>query len=153
MTADHPSSQECVFCVAAASGGPDLGTLTLAVTPGCVVLLNRYPYTNGHVMIAPREHESRLYQSGEEALSELMQITARAQRQLEQEYRCDGFNIGMNFGQAGGAGIADHYHVHVVPRWNGDSNFMGVTGSTRIVPEELDVTWKKLVPLFEDLEG
>lgn len=149
MTSEK-SDEDCIFCRAARSG-PSLETLTLATTDDSVVMMNRYPYTNGHVMIAPVAHESRLYETSDGRLSELIRLTAHVQRLLSDEYRCDGFNIGMNFGEAAGAGVADHYHIHVVPRWNGDSNFMGVTASTRIVPEDLEVTWNKLRKRLEGL--
>ena len=145
---DRP--QGCIFCVAAVSD--DLrGTLTLLRTADAVVMLNRYPYTNGHVMVAPVAHEARLFDSTDRSLRALIRWTAEAQRVLSDVYHPDGFNIGMNFGSVAGAGFADHYHVHIVPRWSGDSNFMTVTAQTRLVPEELDVTYDKLAPHFEQL--
>jgi ATP adenylyltransferase len=114
-------------------------------------MLNRYPYTNGHVMVAPVAHEARLFDSSDGALRSLIRLTAEAQRILSDVYHPDGFNIGMNFGRVAGAGFADHYHVHVVPRWGGDVNFMTVTAKTRIVPEELDVTFDKLRASFADV--
>ena len=141
-------AQECIFC-AAAERGVSVDTLTLARTDSVVVMMNRYPYTNGHLMVAPVGHEARLYETDASVLSELMTVTARTQRLLADHYNADGFNIGMNFGEAAGAGVADHYHIHVVPRWSGDSNFMSVTAGTRIVPEDLEETWKRLRPAFE----
>jgi ATP adenylyltransferase len=138
--------------VAAASD--DLrATLTLLRTEEAVVMLNRYPYTNGHLMVAPIAHESRLFDSSDRSLRSLIRLTAEAQRILSDVYRPDGFNVGMNFGSVAGAGFADHYHVHVVPRWSGDTNFMSVTAETRLVPEDLDVTLDKLTPLFRELRG
>ena len=101
-------------------------------------MLNRYPYTNGHLMVAPIAHEARLFDSADRSLRALIRLTAEAQRILSDVYRPDGFNVGMNFGQVAGAGVADHYHLHIVPRWGGDSNFMTVTARTRLVPEELE---------------
>lgn len=147
MTAPKTDDSGCVFCRAAESSDP-ASTLTLYADAQLVVLLNRFPYTNGHIMIAPRAHVSRLFDSQAESLSAIMLAAAEAQRILSETYRPDGFNIGMNFGQAAGAGIADHYHVHVVPRWSGDSNFMSVTAETRMIPEDLDVTWARLRPKF-----
>jgi ATP adenylyltransferase len=142
------TASACIFCVAAES--PDhRQTLTLQRNERVLVMLNRYPYTNGHVMIAPVAHEARLFDSSPASLSDIMRVTAETQRILSDVYQPDGFNIGMNFGSAAGAGVADHYHVHVVPRWSGDSNFMSVTSRTRIVPEELDVTYDKLLPYFQ----
>lgn len=112
------------------------------------VLLNRYPYTNGHLMVAPYGHEGWLSSSNAETLKELIETIARAEKILVSAYRTDGLNVGINFGSAAGAGVADHYHVHVVPRWNGDTNFMTVTAGTRVVPEEPAVTLARLKPLF-----
>ena len=143
--ADAPNG--CIFCLAADS--PDRQTLTLHRDARALVMLNRYPYTNGHLMVAPIAHQARLFDSGVEALADLIRLTAEAQRILSDVYHPDGFNIGMNFGQVAGAGIADHYHMHIVPRWGGDSNFMTVTAATRLVPEALDTTYDKLRPFFE----
>jgi len=137
----------CIFCDAAASKAPRK-TLTLYRNDQALVMLNRYPYTNGHLMVAPIAHEARLFDSAPAGLHALIRLTSEAQRILSDVYRPDGFNVGMNFGQVAGAGVADHYHMHVVPRWGGDSNFMTVTASTRLVPEELDVTFDKLQPQF-----
>ena len=141
---------ECIFCVAAKTKNTR-STLTLYRDSDALVMLNRYPYTNGHLMVAPIAHEARLYQSTDESLRALIRLTAESQRILSDVYRPDGFNVGMNFGQVAGAGVADHYHMHVVPRWGGDSNFMTVTAKTRIVPEELHTTFDKLSPLFQKI--
>jgi ATP adenylyltransferase len=137
----------CIFCEAADSA--DEGA-SLVVFRGkrVFVLLNRYPYTNGHVMVAPYSHDPWLSSSDAETLSELIATIARAERVLVSAYRTDGLNVGINFGSAAGAGVAGHYHVHVVPRWNGDTNFMTVTAGLRVVPEELEVTLARLRPLF-----
>lgn len=142
--------QECIFCVAAKTKKLR-ETLTLWRNDQALVMLNRYPYTNGHVMVAPIAHESRLFDSSDSSLRALIGLTAEAQRILSDVYHPDGFNVGMNFGSVAGAGIADHYHMHIVPRWGGDSNFMTVTARTRLVPEELDVTYDKLLPHFKKL--
>ena len=137
----------CIFCEAAASGDDDA---SLVVHRGRRVfaLLNRFPYTNGHVMVAPFAHEAWLSESSAETLSELIALVARTQAILVAEYRTDGLNVGVNFGSAAGAGIAGHYHVHAVPRWAGDTNFMTVAGNVRVVPEELSVTRRRLAALF-----
>jgi ATP adenylyltransferase len=140
----------CIFCTAAQSDDAR-GTLTLFRSKDALVMLNRYPYTNGHLMVAPVAHEARLFESADNSLKALIRLTAEAQRILSDVYRPDGFNVGMNFGQVAGAGVADHYHMHVVPRWGGDANFMTVTARTRLVPEELDVTFDKLRVHFERL--
>jgi ATP adenylyltransferase len=137
----------CIFCDAAASGDDDT---SLVIHRGrfVFVLLNRYPYTNGHVMVAPYRHDAWLSESSSDTREELVATLARAERILVETYRTDGLNIGVNFGSAAGAGIAGHYHVHVVPRWNGDTNFMTVTGDVRVVPEDLLETRRRLAPLF-----
>jgi ATP adenylyltransferase len=148
-----PKSEQpagCIFCIAATSGN-DRETLTIYRGERTLVMLNKYPYTNGHVMVAPIAHEALLMQSSDASLRALIRLTAEAQRILSEVYRPDGFNIGMNFGQIAGAGVADHYHMHVVPRWSGDANFMTVTARTRLVPEDLDATFDKLRPHFSKL--
>jgi len=147
---DSPSG--CIFCNAARSEDTR-ATLTVYRSAHALVMLNRYPYTNGHLMVAPIEHEARLFDSKDASLHSLIRLTAEAQRILSDVYHPDGFNVGMNFGQVAGAGVADHYHLHIVPRWSGDSNFMTVTAQTRLVPEELDVTYDKLVPHFAQIRG
>ncbi|HEY2094304.1 MAG TPA: HIT domain-containing protein [Thermoanaerobaculia bacterium] len=138
----------CIFCIAA--GDSDRrDTLTLFRGGQALVMMNRYPYTNGHLMVAPLAHEARLFESSDGSLHSLIRLTAEAQRILSDVYKPDGFNIGMNFGQIAGAGFADHYHVHIVPRWGGDTNFMSVTSETRLVPEDLGVTFDKLLPHFD----
>ena len=141
------SDNRCFFCEAAASENDDE---TLVVHRGrrVFVILNRYPYTNGHIMVVPYAHEARLSNSSEETLHELVSTVARAEEILTSAYRTDGLNVGINFGSAAGAGLADHYHVHVVPRWKGDTNFMTVTGDVRVVPEEPAATLARLRPLF-----
>ncbi len=141
-------STGCIFCEAAASTNEEE---SLIVHRGRRVftLLNRYPYTNGHLMVAPYEHRSRLSQSDAETLTELIATVARGEKILSEVYRTDGLNVGLNLGSAAGAGVEDHYHVHIVPRWSGDTNFMTVAGGVRVVPEELAVTRRRLAPLFE----
>jgi len=148
-----PKSEQpagCIFCIAAATTTPR-DALTLFRDDQALVMLNRYPYTKCHLMVAPIAHEARLFDSTDSSLRALIRLTAEAQRILSDVYHPDGFNVGMNFGQVAGAGVADHYHLHIVPRWNGDSNFMTVTARTRLVPEELDVTFGKLLPHFETI--
>jgi ATP adenylyltransferase len=141
-------SKGCIFCEAAASTNEEE---SLIVHRGrrVFVLLNRYPYTNGHLMVAPYDHLSRPSQSDADTLTELMATVARGEKILSETYRTDGLNIGANLGSAAGAGVEDHYHVHLVPRWSGDTNFMTVAGGVRVVPEDLLVTRRRLAPLFE----
>src|SRR5258708_38419317 len=151
LTAPKPDVPAgCIFCTAAIHDDTRK-TLTLSRNARALVMLNRYPYTNGHLMVAPAAHEARLFDSTDDSLASLIRLTAESQRILSDVYRPDGFNIGMNFGVTAGAGVADHYHLHIVPRWSGDSNFMTVTAQTRLVPEELDVTFDKLRPHFSEM--
>jgi ATP adenylyltransferase len=108
------------------------------------ILLNLFPYTSGHLMIVPYEHQASLAAIDEATTTEMMELAKRAQNALEAEYHPDGFNIGMNLGRSAGAGIADHLHMHVVPRWSGDANFVSVVGETRVLPEDLTTTCEKL---------
>jgi ATP adenylyltransferase len=140
-------SKGCIFCEAAGSRS-DEGSLVVHRGRSVFVLLNRYPYTNGHIMVAPYGHEAWLSQSSVETLSELIRTVALAERILVETYRTDGLNVGINFGSAGGAGVTDHYHIHVVPRWEGDTNFMTVIGDARIIPEDLHDTRRRLEALF-----
>lgn len=139
----------CIFCEAAASHDDDQ---SLVVHRGkrVFVLLNRYPYTNGHIMVAPLAHEAWFSDSGAETLAELITTVANAQKLLVAEFRTDGLNVGVNFGAAAGAGVPGHYHVHVVPRWAGDTNFMTVAAGVRVVPEDLATTRERLAALFSE---
>ena len=112
------------------------------------VLLNLYPYTSGHVMIAPYRHIGELSQADDATWAELAALTRKAEQALQSAYKPDGINLGMNLGKSAGAGIADHIHMHVLPRWHADSNFMSVIGETRVLPESLADTYRKLKPLF-----
>ncbi len=112
------------------------------------ILLNLFPYTSGHLMIVPYQHQSSLAAVGADTTTEMIELAKRAQVALEAEYRPDGFNIGMNLGRSAGAGVADHLHLHVVPRWTGDANFVSIVGETRVLPEDLAVTAIKLKKRF-----
>jgi ATP adenylyltransferase len=146
------SGNGCFFCDAARSED-DSDTLVVDRGRKVFVILNRYPYTNGHVMVAPLAHDARLSDSSDETRHELISTVARAERILTEAYKTDGLNVGINFGSAAGAGVADHYHVHIVPRWRGDTNFMTVTGHVRVVPEENAATLARLRPLFAKERG
>jgi ATP adenylyltransferase len=115
----------------------------------CFVCLNAYPYSTGHVMIVPYRHLSSLAAVPADDANELMQLAQRTEVVLRDAYKPGGLNMGLNLGEAAGAGIADHIHLHVLPRWIGDTNFMTVTAETRVLPETLDVSWGKLRPLFK----
>ena len=124
--------------------------MTVARTERAFALLNRFPYTSGHTMVAPVAHVADFAQLDAATLAEMMGLAQRVVRALERAYRPHGFNLGFNLGEAAGAGIADHMHMHVVPRWRGDTNFMSTTGETRVLPEELDATYAKLRGALED---
>jgi len=112
------------------------------------ILLNLFPYTSGHLMIVPYEHQAELAALTTATTTEIMELAKRAQIALQVEYKPDGFNIGMNLGHSAGAGVADHLHLHVVPRWTGDANFVSIIGETRVLPEDLSVTCNKLKQHF-----
>ena len=137
----------CVFC-RAARGGADRATLVVARGRTHFVILNKYPYNNGHLMIVPRAHLASPAKSDPEALTEMMTLAVRCEVALRAAYRPSGINLGMNLGRAAGAGIEGHYHLHVVPRWDGDTNFMTVVHDTRVVPEALGTTWRRLRALL-----
>lgn len=115
------------------------------------IILNRYPYNNGHLMIIPYQHTSKLSSLTSETQIEMFHLTTLATEVLTNVSCPDGFNIGMNIGRTAGAGIAEHIHMHVVPRWNGDNNFMPVIGNTRVLPESLERTWEKLHKAFSEI--
>ena len=114
------------------------------------VILNLYPYNSGHLMIVPNRHVASLAELSPEERAEVMDLTARAEVAVTEVYRPQGLNIGVNLGKAAGAGIADHLHVHVVPRWTGDTNFMSVVGNVRVLPEEVPASVERLRPVFDD---
>jgi ATP adenylyltransferase len=144
----------CFLCEAVAASTPEEERSRLVVHRGkrVFVILNRYPYTNGHVMVAPNAHAALLSDSDPGTREELIHTVARAETILKGAYSADGLNVGINFGSAAGAGLADHYHVHVLPRWKGDTNFMTVAGDVRVVPETPEQTLDRLRPLFASEE-
>jgi ATP adenylyltransferase len=133
----------CIFCDAWATAD-DRGQLVLTRGEHAYLILNAYPYASGHLMIALRRHLGAVTEARVDELAEAMALVQRAVAALGAEYRPDGYNIGINQGAEAGAGIADHLHIHVVPRWRGDGNFMAVVGETRVLPEALDRTWERL---------
>jgi ATP adenylyltransferase len=138
----------CVFCEALK------GTeASLVVFRGrsCYVILNKFPYNNGHLLVVPNRHIATLAEATSEELSEMMELARRSEVAIREAYSPHGLNLGINLGKPAGAGILNHLHFHVVPRWNGDTNFMTVVGGTRVLPEELSVTAERLRPLFERL--
>jgi ATP adenylyltransferase len=132
-----------LFCAKAASSD-DRANLVVLRGEHNFVLLNLYPYTSGHLMIAPYAHVASLQDADPAALEEMMRLARRADTALRQLYKPDGMNLGMNLGACAGAGVAGHIHMHVLPRWCGDSSFMTTVSETRVLPEELSVTWARL---------
>ena len=141
--ADPTKDEGCVFCAALAAKD-DAKTLIVFRGHKNFIILNRYPYTSGHVMVVPYVHSADLAACDAETASELMALAQRSQAALEKTYHPQGYNLGMNLGKAAGAGVTHHLHMHVLPRWSGDSNFMTVVGETRVEPEDLDTTYEKL---------
>ncbi len=137
----------CVFCRKIAAD--DAEEHVLFRGRRCFVMLNRYPYSNGHLMVVPYVHVSSLELLDDATLQELFQIVRRAQAVLREALHPQGFNIGINEGHAAGAGIEEHIHVHIVPRWDGDANYLTVIGETRVLPELLGQTYELLRPLFD----
>jgi ATP adenylyltransferase len=133
----------CVFC-SIAGREDDENTFILHRAGRNFVVLNIYPYTSGHLMIVPFEHTADFAALAKETSDELMDLAKRAQALLQETYHPHGFNLGMNLGGAAGAGVSDHLHLHVLPRWSGDANFMTTVGETRVIPEDLRATYERL---------
>jgi ATP adenylyltransferase len=133
----------CVFCEMA-KGNDDERTLIVYRGAQCFVVLNRYPYTPGHVMIVPYSHIDELQKLPRDAANEMIGLSQKMETILRELYHPDGINLGMNIGKAAGAGIAGHIHMHVLPRWVADANFMSVVGETRVLPETLEMTWERI---------
>jgi ATP adenylyltransferase len=141
-------SGECFLCAIPAEHD-DRANLLLLRGAGAYVLMNLYPYNNGHLLIAPYLHHGDLATLEPGIAAEVMTLTQRSVDVLQRAYRPDAFNVGMNLGQAAGAGAPDHLHMHAVPRWNGDTSFMPVLGDTKVLPETLEETYERLRPLFQ----
>src|SRR5271155_3190176 len=133
----------CIFCDAVAAGD-DARTHIVFRGEKCFIILNRYPYTSGHVMVVPYAHVAELQLCDAETTTEMMEQTKRMETALGALYKPDGMNLGMNLGKAAGAGVTGHLHLHLLPRWFGDTNFMTVVGETRVHPEDLAITYQRL---------
>jgi ATP adenylyltransferase len=142
------SDDRCIFC---ASADPSRDDLVLIRTAACYAILNLYPYNNGHLMIVPNRHVASLSVTTVAEQADLMRLTRHAEMALTEAYSPQGINIGINLGRPAGAGVLDHLHIHLVPRWNGDTNFMTAIGNTRVLPEDLSATAAKLRPIFQRL--
>src|SRR6185437_1218081 len=140
--------EECIFCPAATDTAHDQARLVVYRGARNLIMLNRFPYTSGHVMVVPYEHAATLEDLPDETLVELIRLARTAEKQLRAIYRPDGLNLGLNIGRSAGAGIAGHVHLHALPRWTGDTSFMTSVGETRVLPEDLGTTWERLRRAF-----
>ena len=145
-------AEGCIFCVTPA-GGTDEERLVLYRAESAFIIMNAFPYNPGHLMVAPYRHTADMYDLDDGELLELSRLVRYSVGLLNAEMSPDGFNLGVNLGRTAGAGIVDHVHWHVVPRWNGDTNFMPVIGETKVLPESLDETYAKLKRRVESGEG
>jgi len=138
----------CVFCAMLESAGDDESKFILHRAAHNFIVLNIYPYISGHLMIVPYAHLAEIASAPKEVTDEMMDLTKRSQTILREVYHPHGFNLGMNLGRAAGAGVAGHFHMHIMPRWTGDANFMSTIGETRVIPEDLTTTYRKLKDKF-----
>ena len=147
---NHKDEEGCVFCEA--QDMPD-GPVNLILYRGqqTFVILNRYPYTSGHLMVVPYIHTAALQGLEPQARAEMMELATQIMSMLSKEYHAQGFNVGINIGEAAGAGITEHVHLHVVPRWTGDTNFMSSLGETRVLPETLEDTYQRLKSTWKQM--
>lgn len=143
----------CIFCRAAADPDHDKDHFVVYRGAHNLIMLNRFPYTSGHIMVVPYEHVSTIEDLPDETLVELIRLARAADKQLRAVYRPEGLNLGFNLGRSAGAGIAGHVHMHALPRWTGDTSFMTSIGETRILPEDLETSWEKLRRAFAGAEG
>ena len=143
-SSDRSNDSACFFCEVQPNPNDDLKNLVVFRGDFSFVILNRYPYISGHLMIAPYAHLGDLHAAPKDTTDEMMDLAKRCEFALRQAYQPQGFNLGMNLGRVAGAGVADHIHLHLLPRWAGDTNFMSTVGETRVLPEDLETTYRKL---------
>jgi ATP adenylyltransferase len=147
-----PKGGACIFCGLAGADAAEMGDkLVLVATDTAFVVLNRYPFNTGHLLVVPKRHVADLGALGEEESNALFRLVRAATARLTRAVGAQGANIGLNLGAAAGAGISDHLHVHIVPRWDGDTNFMPVVSDLRVMPEYLSETYARLLPHFSDV--
>ncbi|MCB2228474.1 MAG: HIT domain-containing protein [Desulfarculaceae bacterium] len=147
---DEDKPEGCIFCLAGDGKGAD--DLVLGVGEHSLVMMNKYPYNNGHLLVAPRRHLPGLDQLSPEEMADLLATVRLSVQALREIMHPEGFNVGLNLGRVAGAGIEEHMHFHVVPRWGGDTNFMTVFGEVRVIPEHIRATYENLRPYFADLK-
>jgi ATP adenylyltransferase len=152
VTSEKPAG-DCIFCKRGLNAAPDAVRDPLIVYDGSLayVILNKYPYNNGHLMVVPHRHLANLIDLSLDELQEVAVLTQRSEAALREAYRLEGINVGINLGRPAGGGIPGHLHIHLVPRWSGDTNFMTVIGDTRVLPEDLSSSASRLAPIFERL--
>ncbi|MCU0316366.1 MAG: HIT domain-containing protein [Fimbriimonadaceae bacterium] len=148
-SADQKNAEGCIF-VELPQQQDDRTNLILHRGKTAFVIMNRFPYTSGHLMVAPYRHTAEMADLSDEELLEINQLVASCLRWIKSAYQPDGFNVGVNLGKAGGAGIPTHIHWHIVPRWNGDTNFMTSVGNTRVIPQALDVAYDILKKILDE---
>jgi ATP adenylyltransferase len=147
VTGSGGANTDCIFC----NTRPGREELILVRGRVCFVILNLYPYNSGHLMVVPNRHVATLASTTADEQAELMRFTRHAEIAVTEAYTPQGINVGINLGRPAGAGVLDHLHIHLVPRWNGDTNFMTVVGDVRVLPEDLGESAKRLRPIFERL--
>jgi ATP adenylyltransferase len=145
-----PKADACILCIGE-DASKDQERQVLYRGESCFAIMNRYPYSNGHIMICPYAHLADIYDLTPPVAEEFMRLMREAARILKEIFKADGLNIGMNIGQAAGAGVRDHLHCHLVPRWTGDSNFIAVLADVRTIPQHLEETYRTLLPHFATL--
>lgn len=150
-SAEQRSEDDCFLCHASLSDIDRQSALVVAVFPSSIVVLNRYPYNSGHLLIAPKDHISDLANISPHVAHEIMDVTQISLRILDDVLRPHGVNVGANLGAAAGAGVPGHLHIHLVPRWNGDTNFMPVLGEVKVVSEQLDDMWGRFTSAFANI--
>lgn len=138
---------DCILCCCIRNSSPR-ENLIVHTGDKAFIMLNRYPYNNGHIMLVPCRHVSSLNDLDSVELAEISRLMQVSEAVLKEVYHCEGINVGINLGRAAGAGIDSHLHVHMVPRWTGDSNFMSVVSGERVIPEDFELTWDKLSSAF-----
>jgi ATP adenylyltransferase len=146
-----PKDGECIFCAAAAASPDDPEHAPIDRSEHCITILNAYPYAPGHVMVAPIRHVAALDELDEDEMLDTMRLARRSILAIRKAMSPDGFNVGLNLGKVAGAGIADHLHLHVVPRWNGDTNFMPLLADTHVIPQALEATRAILAEAISEL--
>lgn len=150
QAADGSGEEGCIFCNRLAKSD-DKNNLILYRGKNAFIIMNRFPYNNGHLMVVPNRHTGELTEVSPEEASEMFELIQRCIQALRQTMSPHGFNVGMNLGRVAGAGIVDHLHYHIVPRWNGDTNFMPVLGNTKVISESLEKSYQKLHQAFVEL--